>query len=49
MARNEQYELVEAVEDDIIQLIDAHVARRADWYFHDLVLWERGESFKDKP
>ena len=49
MARNEQFELVEAVEADVVRLMDEHKARRSDWYFHDIVPWERGESFRDKP
>jgi len=49
MAQTEKLELVEAIEDDVSRLTDAHLDRRSDWYFHDLVPWERGESFRDKP
>jgi acyl-[acyl-carrier-protein] desaturase len=49
MVQTEKLELVEAIEDDVSRLTDAHLDRRSDWYFHDLVPWERGESFRDKP
>ncbi len=49
MALNEKFELVETIEDDVIRLTEAHKERRSDWYFHDIVPWERGESFRDKP
>ena len=49
MALNEQFELVEAIEDDVIRLTEEHRTRRSHWYFHDIVPWERGESFRDKP
>ena len=49
MALNEMYELVEAIEPDVARLTEEHKARRTHWYFHDIVPWERGESFRDKP
>jgi acyl-[acyl-carrier-protein] desaturase len=49
MAVNEQFELLEAIEVDVRRLAEQHTARRQDWYFHDIVPWERGESFRDKP
>lgn len=49
MALNEKYELVEAIEPDVARLTEEHKARRTHWYFHDIVPWERGESFRDKP
>lgn len=49
MALNENYELVEAIEPDVARLTEEHKARRTHWYFHDIVPWERGESFRDKP
>jgi acyl-[acyl-carrier protein] desaturase len=49
MAFSAQYELIEAIEDDVARLTEEHLARRSDWYFHDIVPWERGESFRDKP
>ena len=49
MPMNEQFELMEAVEPTVVRLTAEHKARRKDWYFHDIVPWERGESFKDKP
>lgn len=49
MALAEKLELVGAIEDDVARLTEEHLSRRADWYFHDIVPWERGESFRDKP
>ncbi|HSM45093.1 MAG TPA: acyl-ACP desaturase [Acidimicrobiia bacterium] len=49
MADSEKLELVEAIESVVHSLTEEHLARRSDWYFHDIVPWERGESFKDKP
>jgi acyl-[acyl-carrier-protein] desaturase len=49
MAQNEQYELVETIEPVVARLTKEHLERRTHWYFHDIVPWERGESFRDKP
>ena len=49
MAKSEKLELVEAIESHVDSLTEAHLQRRSDWYFHDIVPWERGESFRDKP
>jgi acyl-[acyl-carrier-protein] desaturase len=49
MPQAEKLELVEAIDDDVTRLTDEHLARRSDWYFHDIVPWERGESFREKP
>lgn len=49
MAESEKLELVEAIESEVDSLTEAHLNRRSDWYFHDIVPWERGESFRDKP
>lgn len=49
MAHTEKIELVEAIDSVVDRLTEEHLARRADWYFHDIVPWERGESFRDKP
>jgi acyl-[acyl-carrier-protein] desaturase len=49
MALNEQFELVEAIDDAAKRLMAEHTERRKHWYFHDIVPWERGESFRDKP
>ena len=49
MAWNEQYELVETIEPVVARLTQEHKRRRSDWYFHDIVPWERGENFRDKP
>lgn len=49
MANPEKLELVEAIEPEVDRLTEEHLARRSDWYFHDIVPWERGESFRDKP
>lgn len=49
MPQSEQYELVETIEPVVARLTEEHLARRTHWYFHDIVPWERGESFRDKP
>ena len=49
MAFEEDLELLELVEPTVERLIGEHRERRKHWYFHDLVPWERGESFKEKP
>jgi acyl-[acyl-carrier-protein] desaturase len=49
MALNEQFELIDAVEADVVRLTEQHLARRSDWSFHDIVPWERGENFREKP
>jgi len=49
MANKEKYELVEAIDTVVDRLTKEHIERRSDWYFHDFVPWERGESFRDKP
>ena len=49
MPWNEQFELVEAIEPVVAKLTQEHKRRRSDWYFHDIVPWERGENFRDKP
>ena len=49
MPLNEQFELLSDLEDDVIQLMAEHKERRKDWYFHEYVPWERGESFRDTP
>ncbi|MCH7899997.1 MAG: acyl-ACP desaturase [Acidobacteria bacterium] len=49
MPQSEQYELVETIEPVVARLTEEHLERRTHWYFHDIVPWERGESFRDKP
>ncbi|MGB8362723.1 MAG: acyl-ACP desaturase [Acidimicrobiia bacterium] len=49
MANSEKLELVEAIEPDVEQLTREHLERRSDWYFHDIIPWERGRSFRDEP
>jgi acyl-[acyl-carrier-protein] desaturase len=49
MANKEKYELVQAIDTVVDRLTKEHMERRSDWYFHDFVPWERGESFRDKP
>ena len=49
MPPNEAYELLETIDDDLRGFMEAHQARRADWYFHDLIPWELGENFREKP
>ncbi|HEX9855913.1 MAG TPA: acyl-ACP desaturase [Acidimicrobiia bacterium] len=49
MPYNEELELLEAVEGDVARLAAEHQERRSHWYFHDIVPWERGRSFRDQP
>jgi acyl-[acyl-carrier-protein] desaturase len=49
MALNENLELLEAVEPAVATLIAEHQERRKDWYFHDLIPWERGRNFVEVP
>ncbi len=49
MAESEKLALVEAIDSRVESLTEAHLSRRSDWYFHDIVPWERGESFREKP
>ena len=49
MAKSEKLELVEAIEPEVARLTAEHLDRRSDWYFHDIVPWERGRSFRDEP
>ncbi len=49
MAKNEKLELVEAIEPEVDRLTQDHLERRSDWYFHEIVPWERGRSFRDEP
>lgn len=49
MAYNEYFELLEAVDGDVQELLDDHRERRSHWYFHDYVPWERGRNFRDVP
>lgn len=49
MATSEQFEVVEAIDQAAERLMAEHSERRKHWYFHDIVPWERGESFRDKP
>lgn len=49
MPQSEQYELVETIEPVVARLTEEHLERRTHWYFHDIIPWERGESFRDKP
>ena len=49
MAINQQFEMLESLEDDARRLMAQHKERRKDWYFHDLVPWEQGRSFVDEP
>jgi acyl-[acyl-carrier-protein] desaturase len=46
---NENMELLEAVEPAVAVLIAEHQERRKDWYFHDLIPWERGRNFVEVP
>jgi acyl-[acyl-carrier-protein] desaturase len=49
MAYNEQFELVEALEPTVAQLLAEHRERRKNWYFHDFIPWEEGRSFVKEP
>jgi acyl-[acyl-carrier protein] desaturase len=49
MPYNQELELLEAVEGDVAQLAKEHHERRAHWYFHDIVPWERGRNFREDP
>ena len=49
MAFEEHYELLDALDDEVQVLMDAHLKRREDWYYHEYIPWERGENFGDKP
>ncbi|HEX6221354.1 MAG TPA: acyl-ACP desaturase [Acidimicrobiia bacterium] len=49
MAKSEKLALVEAIEPEVDRLTTEHLDRRNDWYYHDIVPWERGESFREKP
>jgi acyl-[acyl-carrier-protein] desaturase len=49
MANTEKLALVEAIEPEVERLTSEHMQRRSDWYFHDIVPWDRGRSFRDEP
>lgn len=49
MVVNEQYEVLAAIEPEVGRLMAEHGDRRKHWYFHDLVPWEDGRSFRDEP
>lgn len=46
---NERHELMAAVEGDIERLMAEHIEKRPTWYAHDLIDWESGRNFIDKP
>lgn len=49
MARDEYYELLEAVAPTVARLHAEHVERREHWYAHEYVPWEQGRSFRTEP
>ncbi|MFP3913594.1 MAG: acyl-ACP desaturase [Actinomycetota bacterium] len=49
MAHNEHFELVEALEPTVAELLEQHRQRRRPWYFHDFIPWEEGRSFAKEP
>ncbi len=49
MAVDERFEVVEAIDAAAGRLMKEHKERRKDWYFHEIVPWERGASFRDLP
>lgn len=48
-ATAEALDVVASVQDDIQQLMDAHLERREHWYAHELVPWEQGRNFVTEP
>lgn len=49
MSREEDLELVAAVEPVVERLMTEHRERRQHWYAHEFVPWEQGRSFRDEP
>jgi acyl-[acyl-carrier-protein] desaturase len=49
MSREEQLELVAAIDGTVERLMEAHRQRREHWYAHEYVPWEQGRSFRDDP
>ena len=49
MAYEQQNELIQALDPTIRTLLNEHRERRTHWYFHELVPWEQGRSFRDEP
>jgi len=49
MAKDEYYELLEAVSPVVARLHTEHVERREHWYAHDYVPWEQGRNFRTEP
>lgn len=49
MTRQDDLELVAAVEPTVERLIAEHRQRREHWYAHEYVPWEQGRSFSDEP
>ena len=49
MAREEHYELLDAVDGDVRRLMDEHRSRREHWYAHEIVPWERGRNYREEP
>lgn len=45
----EAIELVKFIEPSIRDLTEEHRAKREHWYYHELIPWEKGEAFSDKP
>lgn len=48
-AFTEAIELIKSVEPTIETLMAEHRERREHWYFHELIDWDQGRSFKDAP
>jgi acyl-[acyl-carrier-protein] desaturase len=49
VARQDDLELVAAVEPTVERLMAEHRARRESWYAHEYVPWEQGRSFVEEP
>jgi acyl-[acyl-carrier-protein] desaturase len=49
MAVDRNTELLQTIEPTVVALIAEHRERRKDWYFHEMIPWERGRNFTDEP
>jgi len=49
VAYEESYELLEVVAPRVEGLMEEHLSRRADWYAHEFVPWEKGRNYIDEP
>ncbi|NNC73894.1 MAG: hypothetical protein HKN93_00125, partial [Acidimicrobiia bacterium] len=49
MAKDEAFELAEAVTPAVETLMAEHRERREHWYAHEYVPWEQGRNFVSEP